>query len=43
VEQPKEVEAKLKILDGGTRKSKGLFRKRKNVIDVCTIIRVWTI
>jgi hypothetical protein len=34
VEQPKEVEAKIKILGGETRRSKRLLRKRKNVIDV---------
>lgn len=35
------MEAKLKIFDGGTRKYKGL-RRSKNVIDVCTMIGVWT-
>ena len=38
----KEVEARLKILGGGTRKSKGLLRRRKNAIDTCTMIGVWT-
>ena len=27
---------------GGTRKSKGLLRRRKNAIDACTMIGVWT-
>jgi hypothetical protein len=31
-EQPEGVEAKLKILGGGTRKFKGLLRRRKNAI-----------
>jgi hypothetical protein len=42
MEQPKGVEAKLKILDGETRKSKQLSRRRKNAIDVCTMAGVWT-
>jgi hypothetical protein len=42
VEKPKRVEAKLKIFGGETRKSKKLLRRRKNVIDVCTMTRVWT-
>ena len=37
-----KVEARLKILGGGTRKSKGLLRRRKNVMDACTMIGVWT-
>jgi hypothetical protein len=37
VQQPKEVEAKIKILGGETRRSKRLLRKRKNVIDVRTM------
>jgi hypothetical protein len=32
VEQPKGVDTKLKILGGGTRKSKVLLRRRKDVI-----------
>jgi hypothetical protein len=38
------VEAKLKILGGGTnkRKSKGLSSRRKIAIDVYTMSRVWT-
>lgn len=35
------MEAKLKILGGRMRKSKGLLRRRKNAIDVCTMTRVW--
>ena len=31
-----------KILGGGTRKSKGLLRRRKNAIDACTMTGVWT-
>ena len=42
MEQPKGVEAKLKILGGGTRKFKDLLRRRKNAIDVCIMIGVWT-
>jgi hypothetical protein len=42
VEQPKGVEAKLKILEGETRKSKGLLRRSKNAIDICTMTIVWT-
>ena len=42
MEQPKGVEAKLKILGGGMRKSKGLFRIN-NTIDVCTMISVGNI
>jgi hypothetical protein len=40
MEQQKEVEVKLKILGGGTRKSKWLLRRRNNVIDVCTMTGV---
>jgi hypothetical protein len=35
------VEAKLRILGGGTIKSKGLLRRRKSAICVCTMARVW--
>ena len=38
----KEVEARLKILGGGTRKYNGLLRRRKNAIDACTMTGVWT-
>jgi hypothetical protein len=41
VEQLKGVEAKLKILDGRTRKSKGILR-RKKIVHICTMIGVWT-
>jgi hypothetical protein len=41
VEQPKGVETKLKILSGGSRKSKGLLWRRKNAIDICTMTGVW--
>jgi hypothetical protein len=34
------VEAKLKILGGGMRKFQGLLSRRKNVIDLCTMIGV---
>jgi hypothetical protein len=40
-EKPKGVNTKLKILGGRTRKSRGILR-RKNVIAVCIITRVWT-
>ena len=33
-------DARLKILGGGTRKSKGLLRRRKNDIDACTMTGV---
>jgi hypothetical protein len=36
VEEPEEVETKLKILGGGTTKYKGLLRRKKNAIDVYT-------
>jgi len=36
------VEARLKILGGGTRKYKELLRRRKNDIDACTMRGVWT-
>ena len=39
---PKEVEARLKMLGGGMRKSKGLLRRRKNAINACTMTVVWT-
>jgi hypothetical protein len=42
MEQPKRVETKLDILGGGTRKSKGLLRRRTNVTDVFTMTGVWT-
>jgi hypothetical protein len=42
VEKTKGVEAKLKILGGRTRKSKELLRRRKNVVDDCTMVGVWT-
>ena len=41
VEQLKGVEAKIKILDGRTRKSKGILR-RKKIVHICTMIGVWT-
>jgi hypothetical protein len=41
VEQLKGVEAKLNILDGRTRKSKGILR-RKKIVHICTMIGVWT-
>jgi hypothetical protein len=41
MEQLKGAEAKVKILGGAIKKSKGLFFK-KNVIDICTMIEVWT-
>ena len=31
-----------KILGGGTRKFKGLLRRRKSAIDACTMTGVWT-
>jgi hypothetical protein len=37
MEQLKGVEAKLKILIGGMRKSKRLLRGRKNATYVCTM------
>jgi hypothetical protein len=40
VEQPKGVKENLKILGSTTRNSKGLLRRIKNMIDVCTITRV---
>jgi hypothetical protein len=36
VEQPKRVKSKLKIVDGGTRKSKGILRIINDVVDICT-------
>lgn len=41
MEQPKGVETKLKILSGGSRKSKGLLWRRKNAIVICTMTGVW--
>ena len=34
------MEARLKRLGSGTRKSKGLLRRRKNAIDACTMTGV---
>ena len=34
------MEARLKILGGGTKKSKGLLRRRKSAIDACTMTGV---
>lgn len=38
----KGVEVKLKIPDGGMRKSKGLVRRRKNATNIYTMTGVWT-
>ena len=38
----KKVKARLKILDGATRKSEGLLTRKKNAIDACTMTGVWT-
>ena len=35
------MEARLKILGDGTRKSKGLLRRRNNAIDDCTMTGAW--